>query len=160
MPALILLPYSKFLFAYNKIIRKFFRLIMHELDMRDPHSLVRDLHCISADEGVLQMRELIKKQLLLDFLDQRALDPILEAQPNQYSSERDRDILAEVQRNAAFEKEQFHRAESAKQIRDRYLNDLYLEHISRLGNALEDLELPRFRQLRINFLQLCKELEI
>jgi hypothetical protein len=44
---------------------------------------------------------------LLEFIDQKVLDPVLEALPEQYSSERDRRLLLMVQKRAAKEKKNF-----------------------------------------------------
>ena len=96
---------------------------------------------------------------MLEFLDKKVFDPVLEAQPRQYSDERDRKMLEEVQRSAAFEKERLHeQARNAEEVRNIYLRDLYYESIGRMGKELEDLELPRLRQVRNEFLGMCREL--
>lgn len=101
------------------------------------------------------------KSELLDFIDKKALDPVLEAIPEQYSSERDRRLLKEVQKRAALEKESFHHKDlTASQIRKKYLREIYYEVHNRIGKELEDLELPRFIQLRAQFLQLCTDLNV
>jgi hypothetical protein len=101
------------------------------------------------------------RQQLLDFLDSKVLDPILEALPEQYSSERDRKMLQEVKMKIADEKAFFHKNDlSPEQIREQYFRELYFEVNGKIGKELEDLELPRLRQLRDQFLCLCKELQM
>lgn len=102
-----------------------------------------------------------KRARLLEFIDQKALDPVLEALPEQYSSERDRRLLLMVQKRAAKEKEEFHdQMLTASQIVEKYFRRIYWETHLRFGKQLEDLELPRFLQLREQFLQLCADLQV
>lgn len=102
-----------------------------------------------------------KKSSLLEFIDQKALDPVLEALPEQYSSERDRRLLLMTQKRAAKEKEEFHDKHlTATQIIEKYFRRIYWETHLRFGKQLEDLELPRFLQLRQQFLHLCAELQV
>jgi hypothetical protein len=110
-------------------------------------------------ETMLEQRD--KSRILTDFLDQKIFDPVLEALPEQYSSEIDRKRLAEVQKNILLEKEKFHNCNlSPEQIKESYVREMYFETNSRLGKELEDLELPRFVELRDSFLQLCEELDL
>lgn len=102
-----------------------------------------------------------EKSRLLEFIDKKALDPVLEALPEQYSSERDRRSLLLVQKRTAKEKEEFHDKHlTTAQIREKYLRRIYWETHLRFGKQLEDLELPRFLQLREQFLQLCADLHV
>ncbi len=108
---------------------------------------------------MLEQRD--KSRILTDFLDQKVFDPVWEALPEQYSSEIDRKRLAEVQKNILLEKEKFHNCNlSPEQIKESYVREMYFETNSRLGKELEDLELPRFVELRDSFLQLCEELDL
>jgi hypothetical protein len=102
-----------------------------------------------------------KKELLLEFLDKNVFDPVLEAVPEQYSSERDRKMLKIVQQNVKNEKDLFHQFPfTAQEIRNQYFRELYFEARGRNGRELEDLELPRFVQLREQFIDLCKNLQL
>ncbi|HEX3020676.1 MAG TPA: hypothetical protein VHP36_10260 [Chitinispirillaceae bacterium] len=99
------------------------------------------------------------KSRLLEFIDRNALDPVLEALPEQYSSSRDRKLLVNLQKRAAKEKDEFHNEQlSLSQIKEKYFREIYWETHLKFGKELEDLELPRFLQLRKQFLQLCTEL--
>jgi hypothetical protein len=107
------------------------------------------------------MMEEEKKRYLLDFLDRKIFDPVFEASPVQYSLERDRKMLEDVQRNAALERRKLHHdTRSAGEVRNIYLKDLYLETEGAIGRELEDLELPRLREVRDEFLGLCEDLEV
>jgi len=102
-----------------------------------------------------------KRIELLEFLDRKAFDPILEAFPGMYSSERDRQILGEVQREIRIERDRFHNEFlTAVEVRNNYLRDVYLERTGKIGRELEDLELPRFTTIERDFLQLCDDMNL
>ena len=102
-----------------------------------------------------------KRQVLLEFLDSKAFDPVLEAMPEQYSSERDRKMLEDVKKTIVTEKETFHKNDlTPEQVRQHFIREMYFETSGKLGKELEDLELPRLLQLREKFLQLCDELQL
>jgi hypothetical protein len=102
-----------------------------------------------------------KRRQLLDFLDDRVFDPVLEALPEQYSSERDRRMLFEVKRIAEKKKERFHSQElSSGQIREQYFREMFFETSGKIGRELEDLELPRLLELKEQFLKVCQELNV
>lgn len=98
---------------------------------------------------------------LLEFIDKKVLDPILEALPEQYSSKLDRERLISLQKTVAEKKESFHKKNlTASQIRDKYFCELFYETHHQYGKELEDLELPRLLQLRKQFIQLCNDLHV
>ncbi len=102
-----------------------------------------------------------KRSKVIEFIDQKALDPVLEALPEQYSSARDRRKLLMVQKRAAKEKEEFHDKRLTDcQVVEKFFRRIYWETHLRFGKQLEDLELPRFLQLRKQFLQLCADLNM
>jgi hypothetical protein len=102
-----------------------------------------------------------KKEALLDFLDKKVFDPVLEAIPEQYSSEYDQKMLFVVQEKVKGERKFFHSTVlTALEIKNQYFRELYFEGKGETGKVLEDLELPRFLQLREQFVDLCKGLKL
>jgi hypothetical protein len=102
-----------------------------------------------------------KKEALLDFLDKKVFEPVLEAIPELYSSERDRRRLQAVKEDVKEEWTRFHcNFLTAEEIKNQYFRELYFEGQEKLGKELEDLELPRFRELRSEFVELCKLLRL
>ncbi len=102
-----------------------------------------------------------KKELLLHFLDKKVFDPVLEAIPELYSSARDRRMLYTVQEKVKNERAWFHNSMlTAEEIRDQYFREIYFEGQEQTGKVLEDLELPRFVQLRGQFIDLCEKLKL
>ncbi|MDG5814631.1 hypothetical protein QA601_06060 [Chitinispirillales bacterium ANBcel5] len=108
---------------------------------------------------MLQEKE--KRQQLLNFLDNRAFDPILEAIPEHYSSDKDRKMLEDVQEITRYEKDMFHfQLTTAQQIKDQFIREMTRDNSGRISRELEDLELPRFQEIKSQFLNLCNELKI
>lgn len=102
-----------------------------------------------------------KKETLLDFLDRKVFDPVLEAMPEQYSSEYDQKMLFVVQEKVKGERKLFHSTVlTAQEIKNQYFRELYFEGRGEIGKVLEDLELPRFLQLREQFIDLCRGLKL
>jgi hypothetical protein len=102
-----------------------------------------------------------KREALLEFLDKKVFNPVLEAIPELYSSERDRRMLNTVKEKVKVDRERFHESYlTAEAIRDQFFREIYFEVRGRIGKALEDLELPRFVQLRAQFIDLCDLLKL
>lgn len=99
-----------------------------------------------------------KVKRLVDFLDQKVFNPIMEARPELYSSEREQKKLEYVKKFTSTEIEHFHCKEnSPEQIRDMFFRELYYETSGVLGKDREDLELPRFLEIREVFMGLFEE---
>ena len=102
-----------------------------------------------------------KKEALLDFLDRKVFNPVLEAIPEQYSSEYDQRMLFAVQEKVKSERKLFHKTVlTPQEIKHQYFRHLYFEGKGEIGKELEDLELPRFLQLRGQFIDLCNGLQL
>ncbi|NLD99732.1 MAG: hypothetical protein GX640_07645 [Fibrobacter sp.] len=111
--------------------------------------------------GVAMHRGEEKRDALLEFIDCKILDPILEAKPEFYSTERERRSLIKVKKQIAQEKESFHSNQlTSQQIYKKYFRQVFNESHYSLGRELEDLELPRFLEVKEQFIQYCKELDI
>jgi hypothetical protein len=99
-----------------------------------------------------------KAKELIDFLDQKVFNPIMEARPELYSSEREQKMLEYVKKFTSTEIDCFHRKEnSPKQILDMFFRELYYETSGILGKDREDLELPRFLEIREEFMGLFQD---
>jgi hypothetical protein len=83
-----------------------------------------------------------------------------EALPEQYSSEIDRKRLVEVQKDILLERKNSQSLSQPGTDKGELCKGMYFETNSKLGKELEDLELPRFVELRESFLQLCEELKL
>jgi hypothetical protein len=99
-----------------------------------------------------------KAKTLIDFLDQKVFNPIMEARPELYSSEREQRMLEYVKKFTSTEIDHFHRKNnSPEQILDMFFRELYYETSGILGKDREDLELPRFLEIREEFMGLFED---
>jgi hypothetical protein len=99
-----------------------------------------------------------KAKSLIDFLDQKVFNPIMEARPELYSSEREQKMLEYVKKFTSTEIDHFHRKDnSPEQILDMFFRELYYETSGILGKDREDLELPRFLEIRDEFMGLFED---
>lgn len=70
------------------------------------------------------MKKEEKKRKLLDFLNKKAFDPIINKSKDDYDSETKKKKLEDVKRSTKSEKERFQNYEDAEEVRDNYLADL------------------------------------
>lgn len=101
-----------------------------------------------------------KREKLLNFLNKKAFDPILEKSKEDYDSEAEKRRLEEVQRTTKREKERFWRYDTPEEVRENFLNDLSSEAAVEVQEELKELDLPRLPQFKKEFLDLCKELDV
>lgn len=101
-----------------------------------------------------------KKEILINYIKRNVFNPILRTSEEEYSSEKKKKKLREVQKITAGEMEEITQFKSAKDVRDNYLNNLQ-EGTSRLKNrTLSDLKLPALSDLKDDFMKLCTKLNI
>jgi hypothetical protein len=102
-----------------------------------------------------------KREKLLDFLDQKAFDPVLRASPSAYRTEHERKMLEDVRQSTESEKRRFHDDyRSARDVRDNFMSDLHSQTGKRISQELDQLNLPSLPKLREEFLDLCNQLGV
>jgi hypothetical protein len=90
------------------------------------------------------------KDELVDFLDERVFDPILNASPNKYSDQQQED-LHYVQEKTQTEKERYHHYGSAEEIVQMYRSDLTSDNAKPVNRKLQQLGLPRLVDVKEEF---------
>ena len=101
------------------------------------------------------------REELLRFLDQKAFDPILRASEERADSDPERQKLEHVKRATERTKQRYHRDyTSAREVHDRYLDDLSSEAAQSVNRDLEALDLPQMGDFRDEFQQLSKRLGV
>jgi len=101
-----------------------------------------------------------KRKELLNFIDKNAFDPILKASPNRLS-EQDKGKLEDIQRKTENEKKQFHKEyKTAEEVKKNYLSDVRSKAAVKVNKELEHLNLPTLPQLKDEFMELCKKLDV
>ncbi len=101
-----------------------------------------------------------KREKLLEFLNKKAFDPILEKSKDDYDSEDKKRKLEDVQQSTKNEKERFQQYDTPEEVRENYLSDLSSDAAEEINEELKDLDLPRLAQFKKEFLDLCKELDV
>jgi hypothetical protein len=101
------------------------------------------------------------RQQLVRMLEERAFDPVLSVKAERYSSDSDKQKLADVQRSTESEKRRFRdEYKSASDVRNNYLSDLHSEAGKKKTRELEQLGLPTLPSIKDEFLARCDELGI
>ena len=102
-----------------------------------------------------------KREALLEFLDQRAFEPVLDASPDDYTHEVDKRMLEDVKERTRREQRRYHdEYASAGDIRKSYLSDVSSSAAKKVHRELEQLNLPTLPKLKGEFLDLCARLGV
>lgn len=92
------------------------------------------------------------KEELVEFLDHKIFNPILNASPNKYSGQQ-RDDLKYVQDRTRAEKERYHDYGSARELVQMYKDDLSSENAKPVNSKLRELGLPLLADIKDEFEQ-------
>ncbi len=96
------------------------------------------------------------KAELTRFLDRHVFEPILKADPSNYTG-RERDKLADVQKRTRSEQERFHNYPSTEEFVRMYKDDLHSEKAKKVNAELQRLKLPLLADVKEEFLKLAGE---
>jgi hypothetical protein len=99
------------------------------------------------------------KQKLVDYLEEHAFNPILNADAGDYSGS-ERDKLADVQRATRSEVERYHGYSSAKDVVDNFKDDLSSDEAEKINRELKTLDLPRLCDIQDGFEKLAQQLHV
>ena len=100
------------------------------------------------------------KKKLLNFLDKKAFDPILNKSKEDYNTDAKKKKFEDVKAATEREKERFHNYNTAEEIRENYHRDLNSSAAEKINRELKDLDLPRLPDLKDEFFILCDELGV
>ncbi len=99
------------------------------------------------------------KRELVEFLESRAFNPVLNQKPDDYGSDSDRRKLADVQRATRSEIERYrHEYTSAQDVIRNYKDDLTSEPAREIDRELDQLGLPTLRAIEPQFRKKVEEL--
>jgi hypothetical protein len=97
------------------------------------------------------------REKLVQFLDQKAFDPILRASPDRYSVN-DKDKLEHVKGATERAKQRYHHDyTSAEEVCDRFRDDLSSSSAQQVQQELEQLGLPTLHDIKDEFEDLCRD---
>ena len=101
-----------------------------------------------------------KREELLKFIDKNAFDPILKTSPKNLS-DKDREMLEDVQRKTENEKKQFHTEyKTVQEVKKNYLSDVRSKAAVKVNKELKHLGLPTLPDFKDEFMNLCNKLEV
>jgi hypothetical protein len=101
-----------------------------------------------------------KKKKLLDFIDKKAFDVVINADAKKYSKE-DQKKLEDIQRKTKNEKDQFHNDyKNAREVKEGFLSDVRSDAAKKVDKELGHLNLPTLPELKDDFLKLCDQLGV
>lgn len=100
------------------------------------------------------------RKKLLDLLDKKAFDPVLNASESRYDSDDKKRKLKEVQESTRKEKERYHHNyKDPEDIKENFLADLNSDPARKVHADLKYLDLPQLPQFKKDFLELYEELK-
>jgi hypothetical protein len=112
-----------------------------------------------ADSGKTNNKsEEDKRKQLLEFLDNKAFDPVLNAEEKKYGDDKKKKMLRDVQAKTRSTKRRYHENyRSAADVKQNYESDLDAENVD---NELKDLGLPTLPSIHDEFMKLCGKLGV
>lgn len=101
------------------------------------------------------------REKLLDLLDRKAFDPVLEASADKYSSEHDKARLRDAQDTTRKTQQSYHeKYKTAQAVYENFRDDLHSEAAKKVHRELHDLGLPTVNDIKDEFVQLADELGV
>lgn len=101
-----------------------------------------------------------KREQLLDFIDKKAFDPIINAKADNYSG-KDKEKFEHVKEKTKNEKAKFHNDyKSAGEVKDNYLDNIRSEVAKKLNGDIRHLGLPTMPEFKDDFMKLCDKLGV
>lgn len=101
------------------------------------------------------------REQLVDFLDKRVFDPILDTSDDEFSSDKQKETFRHVRRSTESEKHRFHEEyTNAEDVKNNYLSDLSSDTGERITRESHELGLPTLPDVHDEFVQLCDKLNV
>lgn len=99
------------------------------------------------------------RKKLLDLLDKKAFDPVLQASPDDYKGD-DKQKLKDLQKTTQSTKESYHEYGSAEKVREMFRDDLSSDAAQKVHKQLRDLGLPTLQDVKPEFEKLADEVGV
>ncbi|WP_423147824.1 hypothetical protein [Rubrolithibacter danxiaensis] len=101
-----------------------------------------------------------KRKELISFIDKKAFDVILHTSPDKFKGN-DRENFEEILKKTENEKKKFHDVyKSAEEVKENFLDNTHSKPAQKLNKELEHLGLPTLPQIKDEFVELCRKLDI
>ena len=100
-----------------------------------------------------------KQKKLFNFLDDKAFQPVLNADPDDYSGKK-KDELKDVQQATRSERKRYQNYSSAQDLWNNYQDDLDSEEAKKVDRELDDLGLPKLADFQKEFRKKAEEVGV
>jgi hypothetical protein len=100
-----------------------------------------------------------KQKKLFDWLDDKAFQPVLDKDPDDYSGDK-KDKLKDVQSATRSERKRYQNYSSAQDLYNNYQDDLDSEEAKKIDRELDDLDLPKLSDFENEFSKKARELGV
>ena len=101
-----------------------------------------------------------KRKELLSFIDKKAFDVIINTSPDKFKG-KDKENFVGILKKTEAEKTKFHEVyKTAEEVKANFLDNTHSNSAQKLNKELEHLKLPTLPQIKDDFLELCKKLDI
>ncbi len=100
------------------------------------------------------------KGKLLELLDRKAFEPVLNASPDDYKSESDKKELRDLQKTTRSTQQSYHEYGSAEKVREMFRDDLSSDAAQKVHRRLKDLGLPTLDDIKPEFEKLADDLGV
>lgn len=131
--------------------------------------LINALHDVDIERsgkgGKKEDREAIsgkeKREKLLNFLDEKAFDPIVKISPDDYKDGEKRKKAETVKEKTISTQRRYHENyKSAKDVKDNFEADLSSGAANKVHKDLKELGLPILNDFKDDFINLCNDLNV
>ena len=101
------------------------------------------------------------RERLLDLLDKKAFDPVLNTSPDDYQSDKDKKRLKDVQETTRSTQHSYHaKYKSAGKVVEMYRDDLSSSAAQKVHDELRGLGLPTLNDIKGEFEKLADQLDV
>ncbi len=100
-----------------------------------------------------------KQKKLFDWLDDKAFQPVLSKDPDDYSGDK-KDKLKDVQSATRNERKRYQNYSSAQDLYNNFQDDLDSDDAREIDNELDDLGLPKLPDFKKQFTEKARELGV
>ncbi len=100
------------------------------------------------------------REQLLDLIDRKAFQPVLDASPDDYKNDKDKETLRDVQKTTRSTQQSYHKYNSAEKVRDMFRDDLSSDAAQKVHRELRELGLPTLNDIKDEVEQLADKLGV
>jgi len=100
-----------------------------------------------------------KRDELLNFIDKKAFNVILKTSPDKFKG-KDKEDFDEILKKTKDEKKKFQGYKTANEVKENFLSNTHSIPAQKLDKELEHLKLPTLPQIKDEFEELCKKLDV